>query len=283
MSATRKSLLAGDEPSASENIDLESLPEVFALTYTEAVRTCYKPGISLKVAKTKDTTLPMQFEYAVWDDHYSINPIAIARYTFAMTPRRDQTNFDNCTGYEITTPNRRCLKTNTNPDLSIRALSPALPGRPLDFPDEHSTQISKLCKFNHTSRSATSHQLCQVVPCHLKASIPLRKLFSQAFPPGQIEAKTSRSHSTGHYQTELLASVLPAPPFRATCQQASREVSGIGHVSKKAPLMGGYYGAPQPMNQFTDPNDTTVFIGGLSGYVTVNGFRSFLGYSVEWI
>ena len=53
--------------------------------------------------------------------------------------------------------------------------------------------------------------------------------------------------------------------------------------SKSAPPMGGYYGAPQPMNQFTDPNNTTVFIGGLSGYVTANEFLSFLGYSVEWI
>ncbi|KAF2247493.1 hypothetical protein BU26DRAFT_566467 [Trematosphaeria pertusa] len=27
----------------------------------------------------------------------------------------------------------------------------------------------------------------------------------------------------------------------------------------------GYYGAPQPMNQFTDPNNTTVFVGGPVG------------------
>lgn len=45
------------------------------------------------------------------------------------------------------------------------------------------------------------------------------------------------------------------------------------------PPMGGppmgYYGAPQPMNQFTDPNNTTVFVGGLSGYVTEDELRSF--------
>ncbi|EAS29010.3 mRNA binding post-transcriptional regulator [Coccidioides immitis RS] len=45
------------------------------------------------------------------------------------------------------------------------------------------------------------------------------------------------------------------------------------------PAMGGppmgYYGAPQPMNQFTDPNNTTVFVGGLSGYVTEDELRSF--------
>ena len=29
------------------------------------------------------------------------------------------------------------------------------------------------------------------------------------------------------------------------------------------------------MNQFTDPNNTTVFVGGLSGYVTEDELRSF--------
>jgi len=43
------------------------------------------------------------------------------------------------------------------------------------------------------------------------------------------------------------------------------------------PPMAGYYAAaaPQPMNQFTDPNNTTVFVGGLSGYVTEDELRSF--------
>jgi RNA recognition motif-containing protein len=45
------------------------------------------------------------------------------------------------------------------------------------------------------------------------------------------------------------------------------------------PMMGapapGYFGSPQPMNQFTDPNNTTVFVGGLSGYVTEDELRSF--------
>lgn len=52
---------------------------------------------------------------------------------------------------------------------------------------------------------------------------------------------------------------------------------GQGHVGMFS--MGnppvGYYGAPQPMNQFTDPNNTTVFVGGLSGYVTEDELRSF--------
>ncbi|USP79223.1 mrna binding post-transcriptional regulator [Curvularia clavata] len=50
---------------------------------------------------------------------------------------------------------------------------------------------------------------------------------------------------------------------------------GMGMYSMGAPPMGNYYGAPQPMNQFTDPNNTTVFVGGLSGYVTEDELRSF--------
>lgn len=34
-------------------------------------------------------------------------------------------------------------------------------------------------------------------------------------------------------------------------------------------------GGGMPMNQFTDPNNTTVFVGGLSGYVTEDELRSF--------
>ncbi|RAR02133.1 binding post-transcriptional regulator [Stemphylium lycopersici] len=49
----------------------------------------------------------------------------------------------------------------------------------------------------------------------------------------------------------------------------------MGMYSMGAPPMGNYYGAPQPMNQFTDPNNTTVFVGGLSGYVTEDELRSF--------
>ena len=48
----------------------------------------------------------------------------------------------------------------------------------------------------------------------------------------------------------------------------------VGMFSMGAPPMG-YYGSPQPMNQFTDPNNTTVFVGGLSGYVTEDELRSF--------
>ncbi|MBE7180051.1 MAG: hypothetical protein INR71_02390 [Terriglobus roseus] len=49
----------------------------------------------------------------------------------------------------------------------------------------------------------------------------------------------------------------------------------MGMYGMGAPPPMGYYGAPQPMNQFTDPNNTTVFVGGLSGYVTEDELRSF--------
>jgi len=48
-----------------------------------------------------------------------------------------------------------------------------------------------------------------------------------------------------------------------------------GMYGMGAPPPLGYYGAPQPKNQFTDPNNTTVFVGGLSGYVTEDELRSF--------
>jgi RNA recognition motif-containing protein len=48
---------------------------------------------------------------------------------------------------------------------------------------------------------------------------------------------------------------------------------GVGYPMGAPPM--SFYGAPQPMNQFTDPNNTTVFVGGLSGYVTEDELRSF--------
>ena len=52
-------------------------------------------------------------------------------------------------------------------------------------------------------------------------------------------------------------------------QQQQQQMGG-------GPPMPPYYGGqPQPMNQFTDPNNTTVFVGGLSGYVTEDELRSF--------
>jgi RNA recognition motif-containing protein len=39
--------------------------------------------------------------------------------------------------------------------------------------------------------------------------------------------------------------------------------------------IGGNFNPNSQMNQFTDPNNTTVFVGGLSGYVTEDELRSF--------
>lgn len=49
------------------------------------------------------------------------------------------------------------------------------------------------------------------------------------------------------------------------------------HAAAAAAAMYGGFPSPaqQPMNQFTDPNNTTVFVGGLSGYVTEDELRSF--------
>ncbi|CZR50872.1 probable negative growth regulatory protein NGR1 [Phialocephala subalpina] len=54
-----------------------------------------------------------------------------------------------------------------------------------------------------------------------------------------------------------------------------QQMAAPGMYGMGAPPPLGYYGAPQPMNQFTDPNNTTVFVGGLSGYVTEDELRSF--------
>lgn len=73
---------------------------------------------------------------------------------------------------------------------------------------------------------------------------PMR--ISKAFPKN----KSSSAASGGSLQGQLLGMPL-----------------GMGHM--------GFYGAPQSINQFTDPNNTTVFVGGLSGYVTEDELRSF--------
>lgn len=46
----------------------------------------------------------------------------------------------------------------------------------------------------------------------------------------------------------------------------------MGHPAA-APV--GFYGTPQPINQFTDPNNTTVFVGGLSSSVSEEELRRY--------
>lgn len=77
----------------------------------------------------------------------------------------------------------------------------------------------------------------------------------------------------------------------ATPKNRGNHGFGHGHHNGGGPMMGGMpqqqmwgqmggfpYGGFNPatqMNQFTDPNNTTVFVGGLSGYVTEDELRSF--------
>jgi RNA recognition motif-containing protein len=58
-------------------------------------------------------------------------------------------------------------------------------------------------------------------------------------------------------------------------RNAQPVIPNSGMMMAPMGLPMGYYGSPQPMNQFTDPNNTTVFVGGLSGYVTEDELRSF--------
>ncbi|KAK3694404.1 hypothetical protein B0T22DRAFT_70456 [Podospora appendiculata] len=75
--------------------------------------------------------------------------------------------------------------------------------------------------------------------------------------------KTSHQYGHGHNGNQMVPPV-PGP---------------AGPVNWGMPPQ--FYNQPQqfnpmqPMNQFTDPNNTTVFVGGLSGYVTEDELRSF--------
>lgn len=85
--------------------------------------------------------------------------------------------------------------------------------------------------------------------------------------PMRISTATpkTRSHQYGHGHA---AAPIPAP------------MPGPAGPMGAAWPMQPYYNQAQfnpmtPMNQFTDPNNTTVFVGGLSGYVTEDELRSF--------
>jgi RNA recognition motif-containing protein len=66
----------------------------------------------------------------------------------------------------------------------------------------------------------------------------------------------------------------PGGPGGMGMQQGGGGPMGYPPAMGGAPPMG-FYNQQQPMNQFTDPNNTTVFVGGLSGYVTEDELRSF--------
>ncbi|KAH6648246.1 hypothetical protein BKA67DRAFT_357676 [Truncatella angustata] len=56
-------------------------------------------------------------------------------------------------------------------------------------------------------------------------------------------------------------------------QQQQQQPQAFGGYQQQQPGGAGFN--PMVMNQFTDPNNTTVFVGGLSGYVTEDELRSF--------
>ncbi|KAK3355478.1 hypothetical protein B0H65DRAFT_438720 [Neurospora tetraspora] len=75
----------------------------------------------------------------------------------------------------------------------------------------------------------------------------------------------SRTHQYGaHAPHAANAMMAPVPAHAANLQW------GV----PPQPYYSGF-NPMQPMNQFTDPNNTTVFVGGLSGYVTEDELRSF--------
>ncbi|WYZ42439.1 hypothetical protein EsH8_VI_000138 [Colletotrichum jinshuiense] len=90
--------------------------------------------------------------------------------------------------------------------------------------------------------------------------------------PMRISTATPKNRNHGPYQQHHGGNQMMAPGLPPHQQ-------GFYGVPSPAQY-GGAYGAPynppgQQMNQFTDPNNTTVFVGGLSGYVTEDELRSF--------
>ncbi|KAL0475117.1 hypothetical protein QR685DRAFT_35480 [Neurospora intermedia] len=77
--------------------------------------------------------------------------------------------------------------------------------------------------------------------------------------------KTSRTHQYGAHAPHAANPMMAPVPAHANNLQW-----GV----PPQPYYSGF-NPMQPMNQFTDPNNTTVFVGGLSGYVTEDELRSF--------
>jgi RNA recognition motif-containing protein len=84
--------------------------------------------------------------------------------------------------------------------------------------------------------------------------------------PMRISTATPKTRSHGGYGQAHGAGNQIMPPMPA----------GAMWGVPPAPYYGQQgFNPMQPMNQFTDPNNTTVFVGGLSGYVTEDELRSF--------
>ena len=90
----------------------------------------------------------------------------------------------------------------------------------------------------------------------------------------EMDQQRALTEMQGVYCGNRPMRISTATPKNKTAGGPAGMPGPIGMYSMGAPPIG-YYGAPQPMNQFTDPNNTTVFVGGLSGYVTEDELRSF--------
>ncbi|KAK4098776.1 RNA-binding domain-containing protein [Parathielavia hyrcaniae] len=87
--------------------------------------------------------------------------------------------------------------------------------------------------------------------------------------PMRISTATpkTRSHQYGGQHGQAPNPVMPAVPGHPGPMWGAPPAAFYGQAAPFNPM--------QPMNQFTDPNNTTVFVGGLSGYVTEDELRSF--------
>ncbi|KAH8650189.1 hypothetical protein BX600DRAFT_517399 [Xylariales sp. PMI_506] len=82
----------------------------------------------------------------------------------------------------------------------------------------------------------------------------------------------NRSHQGGQYQNYGANQMVPPPPAP---QPGGMATPWMQQQQSYGFQQGGGGFNPMVMNQFTDPNNTTVFVGGLSGYVTEDELRSF--------
>ncbi|KAH8845420.1 hypothetical protein MCOR27_007737 [Pyricularia oryzae] len=93
--------------------------------------------------------------------------------------------------------------------------------------------------------------------------------------PMRISTATPKTRSHQQYGNQGPHGAGPmnmTPP----AQNMQWGMNPYGYQQPQAPPPNTAFNNPmQPMNQFTDPNNTTVFVGGLSGYVTEDELRSF--------
>ncbi|KOS20774.1 putative RNA-binding protein [Escovopsis weberi] len=86
--------------------------------------------------------------------------------------------------------------------------------------------------------------------------------------------KNRGNHVFGHGQQggHMMGGGMPQHHMWGGNMQGGFPYGGNGGAGGAA---GGNFNPATQMNQFTDPNNTTVFVGGLSGYVTEDELRSF--------